>query len=573
MNRNKLKISKIFLILILLIIGLFFSGCSNKEITENLNTLNKTLKTNLTITNNSDYKNKIINKSNIKKNLKKLNSTINNKTLQKIKNNNYNKNYSNINQNNNQDKKNININKTNSKYYLHKDITATYFWVGEDATADNDYISNHPSCFDEQWMKHYGGIDSINNRTKYFFPKNFIPKENPYYFALPMSDFDDNGNFRKKLEKAPWFNSSYLDSEGNLKKSVIKNKWIKITANGKTAYAQWEDCGPFVYDDFNYVFGKNKPKNKENKNAGLDLSPAVTLYLGLHGMDKVNWQFVDYKNVPNGPWKQIITKSEFCYGKDCNYIPSKINKSFITEIYNNSKNKSWFKPKPGISWQLQLDGKLNTKYNVSLYDIDLFDTPKETIKQLHKRGIKVICYFSAGTYEDWRNDSEQFPKDVIGNKLENWEDENWLDIRKINELAPIMEERMNLAVKKGCDGIDPDNVDGYTNPTGFNLSYEDQLKYNIWLANQAHKRGLAIGLKNDLNQINDLVNYYDFAVNEQCFYYNECDKLLPFIKEDKAVLGVEYELNKSQFCNKAKEMNFSWLKMNYELNGTRDSCN
>ncbi len=231
-----------------------------------------------------------------------------------------------------------------------------------------------------------------------------------------------------------------------------------------------------------------------------------------------------------------------------------------------------YQPKPGDSWQWQLSGNIDTSYNVDMYDIDLFDTPKETIEILHARDIKVICYFSAGSWEKFRSDAKDFPKEVLGKKLKDWPNEKWLDISNYDLFARIMEKRLDLAVEKGCDGVEPDNVDGYQNKNGFGLKYNDQLRYNRWIAAQAHARGLSIGLKNDLDQIEDLVDYFDFAVNEQCFQYSECELLEPFIKKDKAVFGVEYELDTRKFCEKAKKMNYSWLKMRYELEGRRIAC-
>ena len=204
-----------------------------------------------------------------------------------------------------------------------------------------------------------------------------------------------------------------------------------------------------------------------------------------------------------------------------------------------SLNKSWYTPNTKVTWQIQLNETINTEYNVDIYDVDLYDTPKKTIEQLHKEGKKVICYFSAGSYEDWRDDASLFPKKALGNKMDGW-DEQWLDIRN-SKVKIIMQKRMDIAKEKRCDGVDPDNVDGYMNKTSFHLSSHDQLEYNIFLAKEAHKRGLSIGLKNDLEQIPSLVGYFDFAVNEECNSYNECDKLQPFTKQNKAVLNIEYE--------------------------------
>ncbi|MEM2138539.1 MAG: endo alpha-1,4 polygalactosaminidase [Candidatus Woesearchaeota archaeon] len=256
-----------------------------------------------------------------------------------------------------------------------------------------------------------------------------------------------------------------------------------------------------------------------------------------------------------------------------NNISKKINSSlYNNNPYKNLRNNDWLKPSKNLSWHWQLNGNLNMNYTVLIYDIDLFDNSKETIEKLHNKGIKVICYFSAGTYEDFRPDKEDFPKEILGKTLDEWQNEKWLDIRKIDILRPIMIKRFDLAVEKGCDALELDNVDGYQNENGFSLTYEDQLKYNIWLSEEAHKRNLFVGLKNDLDQINDLVDYYDFAINEKCFEYDECEKLIPFIEKNKAVLGVEYNLEMNEFCEKANKLNFSWLKMDYELDGKRKSC-
>ena len=234
---------------------------------------------------------------------------------------------------------------------------------------------------------------------------------------------------------------------------------------------------------------------------------------------------------------------------------------------------------PGITWQWQLSGKINTSYDAKVYDIDLFDANESVIDKLHSQNKIVICYFSAGSYEDWRSDKERFPSEVLGKELDGWAGERWLDISKINLLAPIMKARLDLARKKGCDGVEPDNVDGYVNDTGFNLTYEDQLNYNKFIANEAHKRGLLVGLKNDLDQVKDLVDFFDFMVNEECNEFDECNKTLPFIKNNKAVLNAEYNLkyldddNMTILCNKSNELNLSTLILPLKLDDSfRYSC-
>ncbi len=224
------------------------------------------------------------------------------------------------------------------------------------------------------------------------------------------------------------------------------------------------------------------------------------------------------------------------------------------------------------SWQIQYTGEIDASLAVDIYNLDLFDTAPEAIADLHARGVKVICYFSAGTYEDWRPDAADFPLAALGNSLEDWKGEQWLDIRNLQQLAPIMLERLLLASQKGCDGVDPDNVDGYANDTGFPLTGDDQLVYNIFLANAAHQNGLAIGLKNDLGQIPQLLPYFDWALNEECFTYAECELLLPFVQAGKPVFVVEYNLALEAFCPQANDLNFNALQKRIELDAFRLPC-
>jgi len=213
----------------------------------------------------------------------------------------------------------------------------------------------------------------------------------------------------------------------------------------------------------------------------------------------------------------------------------------------------WYRPSVDTTWQWQLqpgaDGMINTSYDVGVYDIDLFNSSVELIDQLQADGRRVICYFSAGSFEDFRPDADQFAPEDLGTPLGDFPDERWLDIRSEN-VRRIMLARLDLAVQKGCDGVEPDNVDGFVNDNGLELTAADQLAFNRFIANEAHRRGLAVGLKNDLGQIPQLVDYFDFSVNEQCFEFDECDQLAPFIDAGKPVLNAEYA---EGFVNDAAE--------------------
>src|SRR5262249_7524684 len=151
----------------------------------------------------------------------------------------------------------------------------------------------------------------------------------------------------------------------------------------------------------------------------------------------------------------------------------------------------------------------------------LFDNDASVVAALHTRGRHAVCYISAGTWENWRPDASLFPASVKG-ATNGWPGERWLDIRRLDVLGPIMDARMDHCKAKGFDAVEPDNVDGYANTSGFPLTYQDQLRYNQYLATSAHARGLSVGLKNDLGQVQDLLPYFDWALNEQCFEYNEC---------------------------------------------------
>ena len=185
-----------------------------------------------------------------------------------------------------------------------------------------------------------------------------------------------------------------------------------------------------------------------------------------------------------------------------------------------------WRPAPRTTWQWQLTGSpIDTSLVVQMYDVDLFDTNPIVVSTLHGQGRKAICYMSAGTWEDWRPDASQFPASVKGNG-NGWEGEKWLDIRNLGVLGPIIEARMDLCKAKGFDGVEPDNVDGYANGSGFPLTAATQLDYNRFLAAEARARALSVGLKNDLDQIGDLVVSFDWALDEQCFQYDECDTLV-----------------------------------------------
>jgi hypothetical protein len=247
----------------------------------------------------------------------------------------------------------------------------------------------------------------------------------------------------------------------------------------------------------------------------------------------------------------------------------------VPETNDTAVGSDWWQPAVNTTWQWQLDQPIDQSFDVDMYDIDLFESDASVVDALHAQGRKVVCYISVGSWEDWRPDQDQFPASVIGKDYGGWPGEKWLDIRQIDLLAPIMRARLDECQVKGFDGIEPDNIDSYPDDTGFPLTYQDQLNYNIWLANEAHACGLSIGLKNDPEQVADLLPYFDWALTEDCFAEGWCEEMLPFIEAGKPVFAAEYTdtgMTTDQFCPQAREMNFSAILKNRDLDAYREAC-
>ncbi|MFJ2720758.1 endo alpha-1,4 polygalactosaminidase [Streptomyces sp. NPDC087437] len=184
---------------------------------------------------------------------------------------------------------------------------------------------------------------------------------------------------------------------------------------------------------------------------------------------------------------------------------------------------------------------------------------------------KVICYVNVGAWEDFRPDKDAFPRSVLG-ATNGWDGERWLDIRRLSVLRPIMERRFDMCRDKGFDAVEPDLLEAYSNRTGFPLTARDQLRYNRMIAEVAHERGLSVGLKNDLPQIPQLVGDFDFAVNEECAQYRECERLTPFVKAGKAVFHVEYAVPADGFCPLSRRLGLSSMRKKLELGVWREPC-
>jgi hypothetical protein len=234
-----------------------------------------------------------------------------------------------------------------------------------------------------------------------------------------------------------------------------------------------------------------------------------------------------------------------------------------------------WQPAPGTSWQWQLSGRPEALLDVDAYDLDGFDTSQATVDRIHANGGKAICYISVGSWENWRPDRGRFPKRVLGRDYYGWPRERWLDVRQLDALAPTIEARMDVRKEKGFDAVEPNNMDGYQNRTGFNITYAQQLRFNTFLAEAAHETGLAIAMKNDPDQVEDFVELYDFAITEDCFEGSWCGEMSPFVDQNKAVLAAEYTdtgARRSRFCPKAEALGFDAILKKRNLGAWRRSC-
>jgi hypothetical protein len=231
-----------------------------------------------------------------------------------------------------------------------------------------------------------------------------------------------------------------------------------------------------------------------------------------------------------------------------------------------------WRPPPDTTWQWQLTTPVDQEVDAELFNIDAVETPARVVAALRARGRRVICYMSAGSVERWRPDASDFPAAVRGRTLEGWPDERWLDVRRLDLLAPIIERRLDGCRAKRFDGVEFDNVDAYANASGFPLRARHQLEFNRYLARAAHARGLSAGLKNDLDQVEALEPDFDWALVEECFEHDECERTRAFLRAGKAVFVAEYALPASRFCAQARTLGVMAMRKRIALDAWREPC-
>jgi hypothetical protein len=238
---------------------------------------------------------------------------------------------------------------------------------------------------------------------------------------------------------------------------------------------------------------------------------------------------------------------------------------------------SW-RPPQRLTWYWQLTGPIDTNLPYDAFDIDGFETSASTVSALHAEGKRVICYVDVGTWEDWRPDADAFPPATRGEALPGYVDERWLDIRAATIRTPLR-ERFEMCKRKGFDAVEPDNMDGYANATGFPITAADQLAFNRWVARTVHDLHLAVFQKNDVEQIPQLHRSFDGIIVEECAKFDECETLDPYLRTGKPVLQAEYGMLDPKTCADANAAGRMAVFTDVDLDGkqwdpcwTTDSC-
>lgn len=230
--------------------------------------------------------------------------------------------------------------------------------------------------------------------------------------------------------------------------------------------------------------------------------------------------------------------------------------------------RSWWHPPQNLTWYWQLQGKLDTAVPVAAYDVDGFETSAADVATLHAQGKHVVCYVDVGTAESFRPDYGSFPRSVLG-RSNGWPGERWLDIRQLSLIEPIMTARFRICTEKGFDAVEPDNIEAFSNKSGFPITSQQQLSFNEWIAEEVHSLGMAVLQKNDAEQTSQLSSYFDGALTEQCNQYRECAEFEPYLASGRPVINAEYHLRRSRFCAADEAAGIVGALFNLALNGKR----
>lgn len=294
-----------------------------------------------------------------------------------------------------------------------------------------------------------------------------------------------------------------------------------------------------------------------------------THYAGSGTTDSFSYRAADWNGIYSAPIDVAVRVASG------NYEPAPVavtqNPAIAESTQVNTESSGWWTPRATdrLTWQLQLQGDLRLLDGIDVYAVD-YTASQYSIDVARAGGAKVMCYISAGSVENWRPDYYDFPSQVIGNSYDGWPGEWWLDVRNIDALAPIMRARMDLCRSKGFDAIDADNINGFENNTGFGITREQSVAYIKWLANEAHRRGMAFSLKNAESLIPEVLSSVDMLQTESCYLYGNCANAALMTAANKPVFSVEYSemISEQEFqnaCYTANNYNFSMIYRNLSL--------
>jgi endo-alpha-1,4-polygalactosaminidase (GH114 family) len=231
--------------------------------------------------------------------------------------------------------------------------------------------------------------------------------------------------------------------------------------------------------------------------------------------------------------------------------------------------------KPGASWDWQLTEPLDLDAKVEIIDLHPDLVSEADVAALKARGVYTICYVSVGTVEKTSSDRDLFPVEIVGKTYEDWPDEKFLDVSRIDLLLPIMRARFARCRDKGFDAVEPDNMDVHDNESGFSLSATDTVAYVRALAAEAHALGLAMGQKNVPALSGELVGDLDFAITESCHQDGWCNGMKPWFEAGKPVLAAEYDdrqFDLETACAEARRLNLSMILKDRDLTARRETC-
>lgn len=278
-------------------------------------------------------------------------------------------------------------------------------------------------------------------------------------------------------------------------------------------------------------------------------------------------------------------------GNDAGADADTIADVVVNDATKSDAPKTTWTPAVGERWQYQLQGGVNASITAApngggapvapkVFDIDLYASDGTTpnaagVAQVHASGAHAICYVDAGTYENFRPDAADYTTfdtscgNCLLGKNNGWPGEQWLNVNddkgQRTFILAELGKRLDKCVAANFDGVEFDNVDGYANDTGFTIAAQTQEDFDMAIAALAHQKGLSVALKNDVAQISDLAPYFDYAVNEQCNEFSECDQYASFLNQNKAVFNVEYNVQPSVFCAPAITLKMSAIKKDLAL--------